>query len=189
MNIGLFFGSFNPVHVGHLIISNYIANHTTVDQVWLIVSPQNPLKKASSLLNEYHRLHLVTLAIDENLKLKASDIEFKLPKPSFTIDTLTYIKEKYPQHVFSVIIGSDSFQNIEKWKNFEKLLSSYKIWVYTRPGHEVTNKHKGDIEILTGPLLDISASYIRSLIKSKKSIQYLIPEKARIEIEQNNYYL
>ena len=189
MNIGLFFGSFNPVHVGHLIIANYIANHTTVDQVWLVVSPQNPLKQASSLLNEYDRLHLVKLAIDENVKLKASDIEFKLPKPSYTIDTMTYLSEKYPQHIFSIIIGSDSFQNIHKWKNFEKLLNSYKIWVYTRPGHEVTNNQKGDIEILTGPLLDISASYIRSLIKSKKSIQYLVPEKARNEIEENNYYL
>ena len=189
MNIALFFGSFNPVHVGHLIIANYIANHTTVDQVWLVVSPQNPLKQAGSLLNEYHRLHLVKLAIDENLKLKASDIEFKLPKPSYTIETLTYLNEIHPQHTFSVIIGSDSFRNIHKWKNFEKLLTFYKIWVYTRPGHEVTNNYKGDIEIVTGPLLDISASYIRNLLKTKKSIQYLIPEKARIEIEQNNYYL
>lgn len=188
MNIGLYFGSFNPVHVGHLIIANYIATHTTVEQVWLVVSPQNPLKQSNSLLNEYHRLHLVTLAVDDNQKLKASDIEFKLPKPSYTIDSLTYLSEKYSQHTFSVIIGSDSFQNIERWKNFEQLLASYKIWVYTRPGHEVVNKYKGDIETVNGPLLDISASYIRHLIKEKKSIQYLIPEKARTEIIQNNYY-
>lgn len=189
MKIGLYFGSFNPVHVGHLILANYIANHTNVEQVWLVVSPHNPLKQTTSLLNEYHRLHLVTLAIDDNAKLKASDVEFKLPKPSYTIDSLAYLTEKYPQHTFSVIIGSDSFKNIERWKNFEKLLASYKIWVYTRPGHEITNKYKGDIEIVNGPLLDISASYIRSLIKTKKSIQYLVPEKARMEIIQNNYYL
>ena len=188
MNIGLFFGSFNPIHVGHLIIANYIANHKDVDQVWLVVSPQNPLKQANSLLNEYHRLHLVTLAIDENLRLKASDIEFKLPKPSYTIDTLTYLSEKYPQHTFSVIIGSDSFQNIQRWKNFGKLLEAYKIWVYVRPGYEVEKKYNSKIEILNGPLLDISASFIRSLIQSKKSIQYLIPEKARLEIENNSYY-
>lgn len=189
MNIGLYFGSFNPVHVGHLIIACYIANHTNVEQVWLVVSPQNPLKQSKSLLNEYHRLHLVTLAIDDNAKLKASDIEFKLPKPSYTIDSLAYLSEKYPQHTFSIIIGSDSFQNIERWKNFERLLATYKIWVYARPGHKFTNKYKGDIEIVNGPLLDISASYIRALIKAKKSIQYLVPEKARNEIIQNNYYL
>lgn len=189
MNIGLFFGSFNPIHVGHLIIANYVANHKEVDRVWLVVSPQNPLKPVNSLLNEYHRFHLVALAIDENVKLKASDIEFRLPKPSYTIDTLTYLCEKYPQHTFSVIIGSDSFQNIHRWKNFDMLLKAYKIWVYSRPGHEVENKYNGDIEILKGPLLDISASYIRSLIHLKKSIHYLIPEKARLEIENNNYYL
>lgn len=189
MKVGLFFGSFNPIHVGHLIIANYIANNTNVDQVWLVVSPHNPLKFSKTLLNEYHRLYLVTLAIDENPKLKASDIEFKLPKPSYTIDSLTYLKEKYAQHTFSVIIGSDSYQNIDKWKNFEKLLANYKIWVYTRPGHEVINKYEGDIEIISGPLLDISASFIRKLIKAKKSIQYLIPEKARKEIIQQNYYL
>lgn len=189
MKVGLFFGSFNPIHVGHLIIANHVANNTNVDQVWLVVTPHNPLKLSKTLLNEYHRLHLVTLAIDDNPKLKASDIEFKLPKPSYTIDSLTYLNEKYPQHTFSVIIGSDSFENIDKWKNFENLLANYKIWVYTRPGLKVINKYPGDIEILSGPLLDISASFIRQLIKTKKSIQYLIPEKARMEIIHNNYYL
>ena len=119
MKIGLYFGSFNPIHVGHLIIAAHVANNADVQQVWLVVSPQNPLKTSSVLLNEYHRLHLVRLATDGDQQVKVSDIEFKLPKPSYTIDTLVYLKEKYPQHEFSVIIGSDSFQNLPRWKNYE----------------------------------------------------------------------
>jgi nicotinate-nucleotide adenylyltransferase len=122
MKIGLYFGSFNPIHIGHLIVGNHVANNTDLQQVWFVVSPQNPLKPSAALLNEYHRLHLVRLAVEEEPRLKASDVEFKLPKPSYTIDTLTYLQEKYPQHEFSIIIGSDSFQNLSKWKNFELLL-------------------------------------------------------------------
>lgn len=189
MNIGLFFGSFNPIHVGHLIIANYVATHTLVDQVWLVVSPHNPLKKEESLLNEYHRLHLVTLAVGDNSKIKASNIEFSLPKPSYTVDTLTYLNEKYPKHQFSIVIGSDSYRNIHRWKNYEVLLRNYKIYVYIRPGFEIDQLSGNNIEILKAPLLDISATYVRKLLKDKRSVQYLIPDNARFEIEQNNYYV
>jgi len=142
MNIGLYFGSFNPIHNGHLIIANHVLNTTDLAQVWLIVSPQNPLKKANSLLNEYHRLHLVKSAIEGEKNLKASSIEFKLPKPSYTIDTLTHLKEKYPQHDFSIIMGSDSFNNIHKWKNYQLLLKDHYIYIYKRPGSEISTNEK-----------------------------------------------
>ncbi|NJN35116.1 MAG: nicotinate-nucleotide adenylyltransferase [Saprospiraceae bacterium] len=129
MKIGLFFGSFNPIHVGHLIIANFMATQTDLAQVWLVVSPQNPLKPKNSLARDYDRLHMVALAIGENPKLRASDIEFKLPKPSFTIDTLTYLKEKYPQHEFVLIMGGDNLATLSKWKNYEQILRGYPIYV------------------------------------------------------------
>ena len=187
MKIGLYFGSFNPVHNGHLIIVNHLLNNTGLEQVWLIVSPQNPLKKSSSLLNEYHRLHLVKSAIDGEKNIKASSIEFKLPKPSYTIDTLTHLKEKYPNHEFAIIMGSDSFNNIQKWKNYQVLLKEYIIYIYIRPGFEIIN-HKKNIIILNAPLIEISSTRIRELIKTGKSIRYLVPDIVKEEIESNNYY-
>ena len=127
MKVGLYFGSFNPIHNGHLIIANYIVQNTSLDQVWFVISPQNPLKKSSSLLNEFHRLYLVQVSIENEPALKASDIEFRLPKPSYTIDTLTYLAEKFPAHQFAVIMGSDSFQNLPEWKNYQQLLSNYEV--------------------------------------------------------------
>lgn len=189
MKIGLYFGSFNPVHVGHLIIANHILNTTNTDKLWFIVSPQNPLKQTNTLLNEYHRLHLINLAIGDDSRLKASDIEFKLPKPSYTIDTLTYLSEKYPQHEFSIIMGSDSFQNITKWKNHKLLLAKYEILIYNRPGFEIfTSSHK-HILLAETPVLEISATHIRNLIKEKKSFRFLVPDLVREEIELNGYYL
>lgn len=188
MKIGLYFGSFNPVHIGHLIIAAHVANHTDMQQVWFIVSPQNPLKPAAGLLNEYHRLHLVRIAIEDDPRLKVSDVEFKLPKPSYTIDTLTYLQEKYPQHEFSIIIGSDSFQNLSKWKNAELLMERYPFIIYKRPGFEVGDTAHANTTILHAPLLDISATSIRNTIKEGKSIRYLVEEKVREEIERNNYY-
>ena len=187
MKIGLYFGSFNPVHIGHLIIANHIVQNCKVDQVWMVVSPQNPLKPAT-LLNEYHRLHLVNLAIENNLKLKASDIEFKLPKPSYTIDTLTYLEEKYPTHQFSVIMGSDSYQNLHKWKNYQQLVARYPLLVYPRPGMEIAQPTHSGVTIINAPLLDISASFVRKNIQEGKSIQYLVPDRVREEIENNSYY-
>ena len=188
MKIGLYFGSFNPVHIGHLIVASHVANHTDMQQVWFVVSPQNPLKPAAGLLNEYHRLHMVHIAIEEDPRLKVSDVEFKLPKPSYTIDTLTYLQEKYPQHEFSIIIGSDSFQNLSKWKNSELLMERYPFIIYKRPGFEPGDTSRAKTTILNAPLLDISATAIRNNIKQGKSIRYLVEEKVREEIEQNNYY-
>jgi nicotinate-nucleotide adenylyltransferase len=188
MNIGLYFGSFNPIHIGHLIIGSFIANTEEVDQVWFVVSPQNPFKTSATLLNEYHRLHLVQLAIEGDPLLRASDIEFKLPRPSYTIDTLVYLSEKYPQHTFSVIIGSDSYQNLPKWKNTEIILRDYSIYVYQRPAFEQKQAKEKNVRFLTAPLLDISATSIRKAVQEGKSIRYLVPEKVREEIERNNYY-
>ncbi|WP_207497195.1 nicotinate (nicotinamide) nucleotide adenylyltransferase [Aridibaculum aurantiacum] len=187
MKIGLYFGSFNPIHIGHLIIASAIKNKTDLQKIWLVVSPHNPLKPSKSLLNEFNRLHLVKLAVEDDENLEVSDIEFKLPRPSYTIDTLTYLKEKYPQHEFSIIMGSDSFQNITKWKNYELLLNNYQVYIYQRPNFPVENPAE-NITIVNAPLLEISATQVRLLIKNNKSIRYLVPEKVREEIEQNRYY-
>lgn len=189
MKVGLYFGSFNPVHVGHLIIANHLAQHAQIDQVWLVVSPQNPLKPSASLLNEYQRLHLAQLAIEDNPRLKISDIEFKLPKPSYTIDTLTHLKEKYPIHEFVVIMGSDSFLNIHRWKNAEILLRDFSILIYQRPGFAIDPKFLNDrIRVVDAPMLNISSTFIRQQIQQGKSIQYLVPEKVRQEIEAAGFY-
>jgi nicotinate-nucleotide adenylyltransferase len=187
MKIGLYFGSFNPIHNGHLIIANHVLNTTDLQQVWFVVSPQNPLKKSSTLLNEYHRLHLIKSAIEGEKNLKASSIEFNLPKPSYTIDTLTHLKEKFPQHEFAIIMGSDSFANLEKWKNYQVLMNDYNIYIYLRPGSMVDSTQK-NITILNAPLIEISSTRIRELIKVGKSIRYLVPDVVKEEIENNNYY-
>ncbi len=188
MLIGLYFGSFNPVHNGHLIIANHILNSGGADEVWFVVSPQNPFKNSASLLNQNHRLNLVKIAIEGEANLKASNIEFKLPKPSYTINTLTYLQEKYPRQKFAIIMGSDGFQNIDKWKNAEVILANYPIIIYKRPGFEVNENHSGDIKIIEAPLLEISSTHIRKLIKEKKSIRYLVPDAVKKEIEIENYY-
>ena len=188
MKIGLFFGSFNPIHHGHLMVASYIANHTDLQQIWLVVSPQNPHKTQASLLNEYDRLHLAQLAIEEDTQIKVSDIEFKLPKPSYTIDTLTYLQEQFPQHEFVVIMGGDSFQNLPKWKNFEALVKNYAFVVYRRPGFEITETHGAKVQYLEAPMLELSATLIRNNCKEGITIIYLVPEKVREEIERNNYF-
>jgi nicotinate-nucleotide adenylyltransferase len=189
MNIGLYFGSFNPIHNGHLILASHIIQNTSLEQVWFVISPQNPLKKSSTLLNEYHRLYLVQVSIEDDPSLKASDIEFRLPRPSYTIDTLTYLSEKFPANNFSVIMGSDSFQNISAWKNYKQIIGHYKIIVYERPGVKAVNTFdNSDVTILEAPMLEISSTYIRKMIREGKSIRYLVPEKVRNEIEQNGYY-
>lgn len=188
MKIGLYFGSFNPIHMGHLMIANHMINNVAIDKVWFVVSPQNPLKPSNTLLNEYHRLHLVELAIQDNNKFRASNIEFQLPKPSYTIDTLTYLSEKFPNEEFSIIMGSDSIQNITKWKNYETLLKHYKVYVYKRPGFEYDETVYPNVTGVSTPHLDISATHIREQIKAGKSIRYLVPDAVRLYIEQNNYY-
>lgn len=188
MKVGLYFGSFNPIHLGHLIIANYILNETGLKKIWLIVSPQNPLKLGSSLLNEYDRLHLARLAIEGDNRLQVSDIEFKLPRPSYTVDTLAYLSEKYPENQFSIIMGSDSYQNLPKWKNYEVIIRNYPIYVYKRIGYDPKPHLEIAPHVLDAPLLEVSATEIRNLIQEGKSIRYLVPEKVNEEIERNRYY-
>ncbi|MBS1665840.1 MAG: nicotinate-nucleotide adenylyltransferase [Bacteroidetes bacterium] len=190
MKIGLYFGSFNPIHHGHLIIANYALQHSDLDQVWFIVSPQNPFKESASLLNEYHRLYLVQIAIEGEKGLRAMDIEFRLPKPSYTANTLIYLQEKYPDFQFSLIMGSDSYRNLPKWKNAEYIIKNYPIYVYRRAGEEIVTATNGDAptKIMEAPLLQISATYIRENVKSGRSIRFLVPEKVSEEIERNGYY-
>ncbi len=153
MKIGLYFGSFNPIHVGHLIIATYVANMTDLQEIWFVVSPQNPFKQSKTLLNEYDRLHLVELAIIDDKKIRASNIEFKLPKPSYTSDTLAFLAEKYPKNIFSIIMGSDSFQNVGKWKNGSHILNNYQLLVYLRPKFKISPEHPKNVTILQGPII------------------------------------
>ncbi|MBS1773285.1 MAG: nicotinate-nucleotide adenylyltransferase [Bacteroidetes bacterium] len=188
MHIGLYFGSFNPVHVGHLIIANHIVEHVDIDKIWFVVSPHNPLKDSHTLLNEYDRLHLVNLAIEGNNKFRASNVEFHLPKPSYTIDTLTYLKEKFPLEQFSIIMGADSFQNIHRWKNYEQLLANHNIIVYERPGFAITETYNAKLTRVQAPLLEVSSTYIRKQIKEGNSVRYLMPDNVWEYIEANRYY-
>lgn len=182
MKIGLYFGSFNPIHIGHLIIANHILNESELHKIWFVVSPHNPFKQADNLANEYDRFHLVQKAIEDDPRLKATDIEFSLPRPSYTIHTLAYLQEKYPGHRFYIIMGSDGFQNLGKWKNAEQIISNYPILIYKRPGFEINNDLGATIQVMEAPLLDISATHIRELIASGKSIKYLVPPKVEEEI-------
>jgi nicotinate-nucleotide adenylyltransferase len=188
MKIGLYFGSFNPIHIGHLIISNHILNETDLQRIWFVVSPHNPFKNSESLINEYDRLHLVQKAIEGDERLKATDIEFSLPKPSYTVHTLAYLREKYPTYQFSIIMGSDGFQNLGKWKNAEVIIKEYPIIIYNRPGFEVKNNLGANTQVMNAPLLEISATYIRELVKQGKSIKYLVPPVVEEEISSFNFY-
>ena len=188
MNIGLYFGSFNPIHIGHLIIANHVLNETPINKIWFIVSPQNPFKESKTLLNEFDRLHLVRLATQDDNRIKCSDIEFNLPKPSYTSNTLAFLSEKYPEHQFSIIMGSDSYQNLDKWKNYETIINNYPVYVYKREGHEIKKTFDKEAVILSAPIIQISASQIREHIRSAKSIRYLVPEIVREEIESRKFY-
>lgn len=192
--IGLFFGSFNPIHVGHLIVANIMAENTDLDKVWFVVSPQNPLKPSKGLLHEHDRYDMVKAAIADNYKLVVSDVEFHMPKPSYTIDTLAVLTEKYPHTEFRIIIGEDNLANFEKWKNHEQILNNYGLYLYPRPG--VTNSELGrrdnyrdaNVKIVDAPLLDISATFIRQCIRDKKSIRYMVPEPVEEIIRLRNFY-
>jgi len=187
--IGLFFGSFNPVHVGHMIIANFIVEHSSLDQLWMVVSPHNPFKEKKSLAKDYDRLHLVNLAIGDNPKIKASDIEFSLDKPSYTIDTLSFLDEKYPDYEFALIMGGDNLKSFHKWKNYEAILKHHDIYVYRRPGYELGElaEHES-VTVLDAPLLEISASYIRKQIKEDKSFQYLVTDEVYKYLLDNPIY-
>jgi len=200
--IGLFFGTYNPIHVGHLVIANHLANYTELDEVWLVVSPQNPLKKKDSLLQDYHRLALVRVAIDDNPKLKASDIEFSLPKPSYTSNTLAHINEKYPGYSFALIMGEDNLRTFHKWKNYEDILKNNQIYVYPRilteqekEANEINaeadnglRKHQNVIMCDDVPVMKISASFIRGAIKEKKDVNYLLTQPVFKYLTEMHFY-
>ena len=188
MKIGLFFGSFNPIHTGHLIIANYILN-LSVDKVWFIVSPQNPFKQPAALLNPIQRLNLVKLVTEDDDRFEVSDIEFQLPLPSYTIKTLETLSESFTQHDFYLILGSDNYLDIPKWKSSSEILNNYKILVYERPGYKLDRDITGDnITFLQAPLLDISSTLIRELLSKNKNIRYLVPDKVYNAIETNGFY-
>jgi nicotinate-nucleotide adenylyltransferase len=186
MKVGLFFGSFNPIHTGHLIIANHIANYYT-DKVWFIVSPQNPFKEPNKLLKAESRLSLVQIAINNDNRFEASDFEFKLPTPSYTINTLKALVQQYVDYEFVIIIGSDNFKEISGWKSASEVISKYKFLIYERPGFSITNTFD-DNQILKAPLLNISSTEIRNLIANNKCFKYLVPEKVYKEIKEQNYF-
>ncbi|RZT93451.1 nicotinate-nucleotide adenylyltransferase [Ancylomarina subtilis] len=189
MKIGLFFGSFNPIHIGHLAIANFMAEYTDLEEIWFIVSPHNPLKNKASLLNDYHRLELVKLSIEAYPQFKASNIEFGLPQPSFTIDTLSYLKEKHSNHQFSLIVGSDNLNSFTKWKNYELLLQNHELYVYPRPGFKDEDVNlPGIIHIVPAPLMEVSSSFIRQAIKEKKEIPFFLPAPAYQYIKEMHFY-
>ena len=195
MKIGLYFGTFNPIHVGHLIIANHMAEHSDLDQVWLVVTPHNPLKKKSTLLDDYHRLQMVFLATEDYPKLKPSDIEFKLPQPNYTVNTLVHLEEKYPQHQFSLIMGEDNLKSLHKWKNYESILAHHEIYVYPRISSEEENlvppfrdKNHPKIRMIDAPVVEISSTFIRNNIKSGKNIRPLLPTKVWEYIDHNLFY-
>ncbi len=190
MRIGLFFGSFNPIHSGHLLIANYMVDFTDMDKIWFVISPQNPFKVNDDLLDEKQRLNLLKLAIEDDKRFEACDIEFSLNRPSYTIHTLNYLSNLYPEHTFVPIIGGDNLQSFHKWKDYEKILDKHELYVYRRAGfHEnplLANHSK--IKLFDVPLLNISSTYIREILHASKSIHYLVPEKARLEILRLGLY-
>ncbi len=189
MKIGLFFGSFNPIHTGHLIIANYMANYTVLDEVWLVVSPHNPLKDKRDLINSYDRLEMARLATENAKNIRVSGVELKLPQPSYTIDTLTHLHERYPANEFSLIMGSDNLSSLKKWKNYELLLRDYPIYVYPRRGflENEFSKHPS-VTITDTPLMELSATFIRKSIQEKKSVQFFTPDSVIDFIDSKNLY-
>ena len=186
---GLLFGSFNPIHNGHLILASYMAEFTDLDEVWFVVSPQNPLKEKSSLLADYHRLALSRIAVEDHNKLKVSNIEFNMPIPSYTIDTLTWLNEEYPSREFVVICGTDIFRSFHKWKNYEQILNQYSMYVYPRPGYNIEKyiNHQS-VKVYDAPLMEISSSFIRKGIKEKKAMDFWMPEKVYEYIQEMHFY-
>ncbi len=189
MKVGLFFGSFNPVHIGHMIIASHMVDRTDLSEVWLVISPQNPFKKKKSLASEYDRYYLVQQAIGDNPKIRASNIEFSLPKPSYTIDTLAYLHEKYPSYDFAIIMGGDNLRTFHKWKNYRQILDHHDIYVYQRPQHKIdTYDNHPRVFFAEAPMIHLSATYIREAIRLGYSIQYLVPDLVYEELLNSNLY-
>lgn len=187
--IGLFFGSFNPVHIGHTALANYIVNQTDLAQIWFVVSPHNPLKEKKTLLADHHRFEMVLRAIGDSHLFKASNIEFKLSKPSYTIDTLTYLSEKYPQHLFVPIIGADSLETFHKWKNYQQILEHYELYVYPRPAYDGGGfKQHEKVKWIDAPQIEISSSMIRQSIEKGLNVEFFMPRPAYEYLFEMNFY-
>lgn len=201
MKIGLYFGTFNPIHIGHLIIANHMAEYAGLDQVWMVVTPHNPLKKKSTLLDDYHRLQMVHLATEDFPKIRPSDIEFKLSQPNYTVNTLVHLQEKFPEDDFSLIMGEDNLRSLHKWKNYEAILAHHEIYVYPRleakgktdetisaETENILFKDHPKIHMIDAPVVEISSTFIRSNIKKGKNVQPLLPLKVWEYIDHNNFY-
>jgi nicotinate-nucleotide adenylyltransferase len=191
MKVGLYFGTFNPIHTGHLIIANHMAEYSGLDQIWMVVTPHNPLKKKSTLLDDHHRLQMVFLATEDYPKLKPSDIEFRLPQPNYTVNTLAHLQEKFPTHEFSLIMGEDNLNSLHKWKNYEVILQNHHIYVYPRINPEPLNpelENHPHIHHIDAPVIEISSTFIREGVKEGKNVQPLLPHKVWHYIEHNLFY-
>ncbi|HLF50797.1 nicotinate (nicotinamide) nucleotide adenylyltransferase [Flavobacterium sp.] len=191
MKIGLYFGTFNPIHIGHLIIANHIAEHADLDQIWMVVTPHNPFKKKDTLLDDYHRLQMVHLATEDFPKIKPSDIEFKLSQPNYTVNTLAHLQEKFPKNEFSLIMGEDNLKSFHKWKNYEVILQNHGIYVYPRISKDVENlelRNHPKVHFIEAPIVEISSTFIRESIKNNKNVKPLLPSKVWEYIDHNNFY-
>ena len=188
MKIGLYFGSFNPVHIGHLAIANYFVEFSDMEQLWFVVSPQNPFKEKKSLLAEHHRLALVKVAIEDDLRFRASNVEFSMPQPSYTIDTLTYLKEKYEEHEFVLIMGEDNLKGFHKWKNYQEILDNHQIYVYPRDYKTIKKTLYDNITIVDAPLIEVSSSFIRNAIKEGKDVSFFTQYKVSEYLKEMHFY-
>jgi nicotinate-nucleotide adenylyltransferase len=190
MKIGLYFGSFNPVHIGHMALANYFIEFTDLDQLWFVISPHNPLKNKETLLADHFRFEMVELALRDDRRFRVCDVEFRMPKPSFTIDTLTYLTEKYPEHNFVLIMGSDGLPTFEKWKNHEEIIARFPRYIYPRKTELAIDlgAHKNIMVVEHAPMIEISSSFIRQAIKDKKNVDFFLPEKVAEYIDNYNLY-
>lgn len=190
LKVGLYFGSYNPIHIGHLVIANFMVEFSDIDQLWFVVSPQNPHKKKTNLLDDYQRLEMTHRAVEGDYRLRASNIEFSLPKPSYTVDTLAYLNEQHPKCHFVILMGSDNLESFHKWKNYEIIAENYGIIVYPRPGFDKSKVqiHKNITIIENAPLMEISSSFIRDSIKKGKDVRHFLPQKSWEYLEEMNFY-
>ncbi|WP_046754895.1 nicotinate (nicotinamide) nucleotide adenylyltransferase [Kordia jejudonensis] len=191
MKVGLYFGTFNPIHIGHLAIANHMAEYSDLDAIWMVVTPHNPFKKKSTLLDNHHRYEMVSIATEEYPKIQPSNIEFKLPQPNYTVHTLAHLQEKYPQHEFCLIMGEDNLKSLHKWKNYEVILENHEVYVYPRISegtveHQFTDHPK--IHKVNAPIMEISSTFIRKAIKEQKNIKPLLPEHVWNYIDLMNFY-
>ncbi len=190
--VGLFFGSFNPIHIGHLILANYILENSDMNEVWFVVSPQNPFKDKKTLLNDHNRLDMVELALKNYPHIKASNVEFSLPKPSYTTDTLAYLNEKYPKYSFSLIMGEDNLRSLHKWKNSEHLIKNYHIIVYPRVSEGETKipeyQNHENISLIKAPIIELSATEIRNMIKENKNVRPMLPPEVFEYLDGSSFY-